>query len=622
MVGLCLSVRCRWAAVERPGIGDCRAAARAVRSAEFADDVVGLLRPRTHGFFRTRAPVALQLFRASREGRLIWRGPNSVAVVQAPGDRAVEGSVRWLRHVDRQWSQLVLLGEFLAFVLSLLVLVALRGALGATTVLVCAYIAELLFLVFIAADQLTGLGRMIWRGLRSLARDTPRPDETAAESMPYEQWSMVLCHHGEPAGAAALLDEVKRRLTGLAGDNSVLACPTAAVTTTEMRDRVAAWADGLRTGVEWPAVSVLLPRRRPVRAPRVTETGAFFFVYLVLAALVVVSMASVVAGWERSACGDDCASRPATWATALEWARYRLVYRDPPGLHAATFWARSTGVMIGVFLPLTLVMAAGSVAHYRRYRMALRNEYLAMMDEAAGRDRILLVVATEAERKAVLERAGVAPSPDFSAGHPVYRLGVIGDVEVLLAQCGPGVTSPVSAAYSVPELIEEWHPQYVILLGICFGLREDEQRLGDVIVGRRLQVINLRVGEGETRDRGDAITAGHRLVERFAVAIPPAGVRVWQGTLLSWDVLVDNELLRAGLRARYPDALGGEMEGAAVYAGSVRAGIEWIVVKGICDWAHAKSDAAHGLAAANAAALVLDLIDARAFAHRQGVMRR
>jgi nucleoside phosphorylase len=524
---------------------------------------------------------------------------------------------------DRQWTLVLLLGGFLIFVLWVLILVVLREVIGATAILYAGYVVALLYLAFVAADQLTGLVQLAWGGLRSLAREAPRPDEVAAETLPYEQWSMMLCHHEGGSPAAGLLDEVGRRLAGLAGDNVVLACPTAAVTTAEMRRAVARWADGLRIDVEQPAVSVRLPRRRPVRVHRVRETGAFFFVYLVLAALLLASLASMVAGWERTACGDACADRPVTFAQALQWTWYRLVWQDPPGLHAATFWARSTGAMVGVLLPLTALMAAASLAYYRQYRTALRNEYLAMMDDALGRDRVLLVVATEVEREAVLSRARTyvdgEPSRDFSAGHPVYRLGVIGDAEVLLAQCGPGVTSPVSAAYSVPELIADWHPRYVILLGICFGLREDEQRLGDVIVGRRLQVINLRVGDAETRDRGDVITAGHRLVERFAVAAPPPGVRVQQGTLLSWDVLVDFAPLRAALRARYPDAHGGEMEGAGVYAASVRAGVEWIVVKGICDWGRHKNDAAQSLAAANAATLVLDLIEARAFARRPGV---
>ncbi|GAA2527449.1 hypothetical protein Ahu01nite_088530 [Winogradskya humida] len=545
-----------------------------MHAAAMADDVVAFSRPRTHGFFRTRAPIWLQIFRAAREDRLVWHGPDSFVVLRAPADRAIGRTARGLRWIDRQWSLVV------------------------------------------AADQITALTQMVWRGLRSLARDAPRPLEVAAETLPFEQWSMALCHHVGADGAAALLDSVERRLVALAGDDVALACPARAISTVEMRDRVAVWADGLRGNIERPEVSVRLPRRRPVRAHRVMETGAFFFVYLLLVAVMLVSMASSVVQWERSASGT-----PMSYATALEWIWYRLAWQDPPGVHPVTFWSRSTGVMIGVFLPLTVLVGAGAIAHYRRYRSALRAEYLTMMDDALGRDRVLLVVATEVEREAVLARSRAEPIRDFSGGHPVYRLGVIGDVEVLLAQCGPGVTGPVSVAYSLPELIEFWSPRFVIMLGICFGLREQEQSLGDVIVGRRLQVVNLRVGDEETRDRGDAITAGHRLVERFAVAVPPLGVRIWQGTLLSWDVLVDFAPLRAALRDRYRDALGGEMEGAAVYAAAVRAGVEWIVVKGICDWGQDKIDTAQVLAATNAAAVVFDLIEARAFVRGQGAPR-
>jgi len=208
--------------------------------------------------------------------------------------------------------------------------------------------------------------------------------------------------------------------------------------------------------------------------------------------------------------------------------------------------------------------------------------------------------------------------PDFDGGHPVYRLGVIGGAEVLLANVGSGLTSPVSAQYSLPELLGEWRPGFVIMVGICFGLREERQRLGDVIVAEQLQVISLRAGEPEVRDRGDKVTAGHRLVERFKFAVAPPGVRVWPGLLLSWDVLVDSATLREGLKARYRDAEGGEMEGAGVYVSSVRARTEWIVVKGICDWGRDKNADAQDTAAANASRLVLDLIAARAFAGRPG----
>ena len=322
-----------------------------------------------------------------------------------------------------------------------------------------------------------------------------------------------------------------------------------------------------------------------------------------------------MAFWEQSACTQVCTGRPATFPSALEWTWHRLIWRDPPGLHAVTIEARTARVMIGALLPVTILMAIASAGHYFRYRRGLRKDYEAMVGESFGRERVLLVVATDVERKAVLERA--PGSVDFSAGHPVHRLGVLGGVEVLLAQVGPGITSPISAAYSVPELIDEWHTRYVILLGICYGLREESQSLGDVIIGRRLRVINLRVGADEDRDRGDVITAGHRLERAFQVVEAPSGFRVWTGELISWDVLVDLPALRDALKVRYRDALGGEMEGAAVYAASVRAGTDWIVVKGICDWGRDKNDTMQRRAAANAATLVLDLIEAGAFAYRR-----
>src|SRR3569833_1191948 len=117
------------------------------------------------------------------------------------------------------------------------------------------------------------------------------------------------------------------------------------------------------------------------------------------------------------------------------------------------------------------------------------------------------------------------------------------------------------------------------MLGFCFGLREEKQSLGDVIVGLRLQTLNLRMGETEVRQRGDVVTAGHRLFERFVAAEDPTAYRVWRGLLLSWDVLVDSAALRAWMKNSFPDAEGGEMEGAAVYAATVRELVECIVVK-------------------------------------------
>lgn len=586
-------------------------AARSVRAAEFGPGTVRFLRPRTLGLFRTRAPVPLQLYRAAREDRLIWFSPRSFAVLSRPGDGG--GALRW---IDHEWSLVVLVAEFVLFVVVAVVIAALRPVIGPVATWFALTGLEILFLFGIAADQLFSLLAAAGRGLRALMRGRPGADRVAAETLPFEEWTMRLCHQEDVRGGAGLLAAVGDRLTALAGPAAALACPRDGITTAEMRARVAGWADGLEGDI-----SVRIPRHPPVRRHRIADTGAFFFLWLSAATAFLLGTASSVASWERDACAATCAGRPATYATAVEWLAYRLMWQEPPDLTAATFFARSAGLMAEFLVLFTAVMAVAAGVRYARYRRELQEEHQQRMKDLYGRERVLLVVATQVEREAVLRTCGKAdPVVDFSAGHPVYRLGVIGGADVVLAQVGPGLTSPVSAVYSVPELLGDWRPSYVIMLGICFGLREERQRLGDVIVAEQLQVISIRAGETEDRDRGDKVTAGHRLIERFKVAVPPPGVRVWPGQMLSWDVLVDSAPLREALKARYLDAEGGEMEGAAVYASSVRdhGGVEWIVVKGICDWGRDKNSEAQELAATNAASLVLDLIAAHAFAAREG----
>ena len=74
-------------------------------------------------------------------------------------------------------------------------------------------------------------------------------------------------------------------------------------------------------------------------------------------------------------------------------------------------------------------------------------------------------------------------------------------------------------------------------------------------------------------------------------------------------MLVNSRTVVAQLRRDYPDAIAGEMEGIAVYEAAAQdPKPDWIMVKAISDWGHAKTDRAHAIAAGNAADLVLHVI--------------
>lgn len=231
---------------------------------------------------------------------------------------------------------------------------------------------------------------------------------------------------------------------------------------------------------------------------------------------------------------------------------------------------------------------------------------------------VLLVVAADIERDAVLaavKRVNDKPiSTRFIAHQTIYRAGRISRTEVSVAQVGQGVVTPDSAGPGVPELLDEVKPDFVILVGICYGLRENDpkrpQRLGDVLIANELRLIAHKKISRRPIDRGGAVHPSATLLDRFRTARAgwpnPAAVHI--GQMVSESVLVDSAAYRNRIIKAYPEAIGGEMEGAAVYSAAIRRQTQWGVVKAICDWGYDKTDRFQPQAAVNAASLVTHMI--------------
>jgi nucleoside phosphorylase len=60
-------------------------------------------------------------------------------------------------------------------------------------------------------------------------------------------------------------------------------------------------------------------------------------------------------------------------------------------------------------------------------------------------------------------------------------------------------------------------------------------------------------------------------------------VGCYVGSVLSGEKLVDKLRFKNRLLKQHPEAIGGEMEGSGIAAASQKAGIEWALVKGVCD---------------------------------------
>ncbi len=120
-----------------------------------------------------------------------------------------------------------------------------------------------------------------------------------------------------------------------------------------------------------------------------------------------------------------------------------------------------------------------------------------------------------------------------------------------------------------------------------------------------------RVGAGVVH-RGPVLPCGPILLNRFENAPQwdfrrPDGIQsaCRCGPLLSGENLVDDPEFKASLFASFPQAIGGEMEGAGLGSAAIRFAVPWIVVKAICDWGDGKKRKKHQPLAVAAAVLLV-----------------
>ncbi|MFB2877755.1 hypothetical protein [Floridanema aerugineum] len=230
---------------------------------------------------------------------------------------------------------------------------------------------------------------------------------------------------------------------------------------------------------------------------------------------------------------------------------------------------------------------------------------------------VVLITATDVELKAVARH--LKPYPKRTkillvySGPETYYLGKFGAFNTVLTKCRMGAINEGSVILATEQAQRFWSPKAIIMVGIAFGKSPANQRIGDVLVAS--QIISYeqqRIGEGGIIYRGSISPSNTTLLNRFE------NVQNWKfdrpdrsyskiiiGPILSGEKLIDDPVFKASLFKQFPQAVGGEMEGAGLCAASGRVGTAWILIKSICDWGDGKKHKKHQpLAAAAAADLV------------------
>jgi nucleoside phosphorylase len=236
---------------------------------------------------------------------------------------------------------------------------------------------------------------------------------------------------------------------------------------------------------------------------------------------------------------------------------------------------------------------------------------------------VLLVTVTEVEARAVLELF-----PSFERHHlqskTCYLLGNIQGARIAMIQSEMGQGGTGGSLLTVSEGIQALHPSAVVMVGIAFGLKPQEQQIGDILVARQILAYELQavVADGQgtrrVRLRGDRVTASPRLLDRFKSGFKDwPGQPVEFGLLLSGEKLINDLEFRNQLLELEPEAIGGEMEGAGLCAAALHHKVDWILVKAIADWAdgHKQVNKQHrqAKAARNASRFVLHVLERGGF---------
>ncbi len=617
---------------------EARQAAGQIRSSQRGRQVLDTIRPRSAtGVVRSRAPLPLVLYLASHDTYLVEARTGGFAVIQPPmiARPPTRDQIHWalLRRVDRYWEFLIFFGPpVLAMVAAAAIGVIHPAGVDAALVLILVALAWIALLLTVFVVYHVG-------SLAGLFGPTRTMGGRAAQSVRGDHWTIPVLHSPDASGVEDLLERVRTRITAVAqrdaewapgvqatfqarftGNPVVL---TTGVTTDEARRAAKASISAIKEyGHSDDLVLLESPARARGRAAqRPALGGGFALLFIAGVATVLAVEALIVSGAEADACRSACSAHPTSYGSALSYLLQRLFFTDPSGITPLTLrttvlgWLTSCLTICGV-----LVLAVAFRAEVHRNK-AVVDEKNASQVVIADRSRALLLVVTSGEMDAVLNAAyavtGQHAVSDQTTDRTVERAGIVNNTEVLVAQAGDqGNVSNAGMLVMANKLVGHYQPDLIVLVGICYGLLEDEgQRLGDIVVARRIRALDHRkITRSRVIDKGIVVSPTPVLIDRFQTAQRSwsrnGGATVHFGEVLTFNAVVNSLPFVRKLRNRYPGAIAGEMEASAAYEAAAEGEKpDWIMVKAICDWGHGKTDTHQAIAARNAAEFVIHTLN-------------
>lgn len=209
---------------------------------------------------------------------------------------------------------------------------------------------------------------------------------------------------------------------------------------------------------------------------------------------------------------------------------------------------------------------------------------------------LLIVTATTIEKEILHNHLSPIKGKNsiikISKGKQTYFLARFGSYNAVHVACGDmGAIGRESSLATTSDAITDCKPTIVLMVGIAFGVDNKKQKIGDVLISERVTPFEpQRVGK-KIIYRGKECPSSVILLNKFRNAddwlhnIKGKNTKIIPGNILSGEKLIDNIKFRKRLTKHFSDVKGGEMEGAGIYTACEGKDIQWILVKGICDFA-------------------------------------
>lgn len=185
-----------------------------------------------------------------------------------------------------------------------------------------------------------------------------------------------------------------------------------------------------------------------------------------------------------------------------------------------------------------------------------------------------------------------------------------GGVKIFLARTDVG---SLNASHTIEVLSKCIKPDFVMVGGICVGLRKKEQKISQLLISTQIHDYALqKVTNGNKILRGTTINANRYLYDKCILECYDMEDGTYDyGLILSADILVNDKGLIHQMIIDKPDAIGYEMEGSGLSYICNIFNNRWIMVKAISDWGFNKCNNHQEEAALKSYEFIFNVIEKR-----------